>query len=239
METSPAPRFLPAGEAALSVEFGSAIDPALNAAVRSLDAALMAQSLPGIVETVPSYRSLLIHFEPRLLSTAALIEHIQSLVIGPAAPRAESRWILPVCYADSHAEDLAAVAAALGLTKAEVIALHSGTTYRVYMYGFAPGYVFLGGLPEALSISRRTVPRPPVPRGALLIAGGQALIGHDPMPTGWYHIGRTPVATFNPEHQPPCSIEIGDEIIFEAIDAAAFEALERAAHEGAPIARRI
>ncbi|TAL77951.1 MAG: allophanate hydrolase subunit 1 [Beijerinckiaceae bacterium] len=236
-EPSP-PRFLPAGEAALSVEFGSDIDPLLSARVGALDAALAAHPVAGIVETVPTYRSLLIHFDSRLLSTADLIEAIRDLASAPVSSQAARKsWIIPACYDPSHAEDLAETASTLGLPGPEIAKLHAGATYRVYMYGFAPGYVFLGGLPPELNISRRAAPRPPVPAGALLIAGGQALIGHNPMPTGWYHIGRTPVTTFDAARQPPCFIGIGDEIHFEPIDAASFANLEIAAREGAQIAR--
>ncbi|MHB8884611.1 MAG: 5-oxoprolinase subunit B/C family protein [Methylovirgula sp.] len=231
-------RFLPAGESALVVEFGTSIDPALNERVRDLDAALAAARIAGIIETVPTYRSLMIHFDPHLLSSAALIERVSGLEAAPLMARAPPHhWIIPVCYEAPYAEDLAEVAAALGLSETEIIALHAGATYRVYMYGFAPGYVFLGGLPEPLAISRRAVPRPPVPAGSLLIAGGQALIGHDPMPTGWYQIGRTPVATFDAAHAPPCFIEIGDAVRFEPIAASRFAALEQAARDGAQIAR--
>jgi KipI family sensor histidine kinase inhibitor len=233
-----APRFLPAGEAALTVEFGTTIDPLLNARVRGLDAALAASPIAGVIETVPTYRSLMIHFDPRLLSTSALIEKVARLPSEPLATESAKHWLIPVCYETTHAEDLAELANALAMTQDEIIALHQGADYQVYMYGFASGYVFLGGLPAALTISRRAKPRPPIPRGSLLIAGGQALIGHDPMPTGWYHIGRTPVATFDPEREPPCFIEVGDRLNFEAIDSTSFEALEHAAREGAPVAPR-
>lgn len=240
MDDLPPPRFLPAGEAALCVEFGSDIDPLLNARVSALDTVLATHPIAGIVETVPTYRSLLIHFDPQFLSTAELIEAIRSLASAPVPPQAARKsWLIPACYEPSHAEDLAETAKALGLSGAEIAKLHAGATYRVYMYGFAPGYVFLGGLPPELNISRRASPRPPVPAGALLVAGRQALIGHDPMPTGWYHIGRTPVATFDATRQPPCFIGIGDEIHFEPIDAASFASLEIAAREGAQIARRL
>jgi inhibitor of KinA len=234
------PRFLPAGEAALVVEFGDTIDPALNDRVQALDIALTARALAGVIETVPTYRSLMIHFDPHFLSTAELIDQIRCLEAAPLPVQATpNHWIIPACYEGSHAEDLAEVAAALSLSETEVVSLHAGADYRVHMYGFAPGYVFLGGLPERLAISRRAVPRPPIPRGALLIAGGQALIGNDPMPTGWYHIGRTPLVTFDPRHEPPCFIEIGDRIGFEPISAAAFTRLEQAARDGTPIARRV
>jgi inhibitor of KinA len=231
-------RFLPAGEAALVVEFGASIDPALNEKVRALDRALAAHPIAGIVETVPTYRSLMIHFDPRMLSSAALVERLRDV-----RPETESdtlqgrRWLIPVCYEAPYAEDLAQVSATLGLTPERVAALHAGANYRVYMYGFAPGYVFLGGLPAELAISRRPAPRPPIPPGALLIAGGQALIASVPMPTGWYDIGRTPAVLFDPKHSPPVLVEIGDEIAFEPIDAATFAALQLSAAEGLQVAR--
>lgn len=232
-----APRFLPAGEAALSVEFGATIDPDLNAKVRSLDAALAAAPIPGIIETVPTYRALMLHFDPRVLSTAELIEAVGARSAAAPTPSAARHWLIPVCYA--LAEDLAEVAQTLGMREDDIVAEHQGASYQVMMYGFAPGYMFLGGLPASLEISRRPTPRPPVPRGSLLIAGGQALIGHDPMPTGWYHIGRTPMRSFDAKRQPPCFIEVGDRISFEAIDATRFAALEAAARDGAGIARRL
>ncbi|HKH81540.1 MAG TPA: 5-oxoprolinase subunit PxpB [Methylovirgula sp.] len=235
---SGAPRFLPAGEMALVVEFGTTIDPALNDRVRALDRALAAQPIAGIVETVPTYRSLMIHFDPRVLSTAALSERIRRLDPEPDDVGAPARhWLIPVCYDAPHAEDLGEVAAALGLSPEKVAALHAGAAYRVYMYGFAPGYVFLGGLPSELTISRRPVPRPPVAPGAVLIAGGQALIASIAMPTGWYDIGRTPAALFDPRRRPAFLVEIGDMVTFEPIDGATFAALQQAAAEGLPVAR--
>lgn len=235
MEKEP-PRFLASGEAALTVEFGQTIDPDLNAQVRALDAALAA--IPGIIETVPTYRSLLVHFDPRRISTAEVIERVRALEATPLSEAAGQHWIIPACYDGPYAEDLGEVAAALKLDPADVVRLHAQANYRVYMYGFAPGYVFLGGLPRELAISRRATPRPPVPKGSLLIAGGQALIGHDPMPTGWYHIGRTPVPMFDAARDPPCFIAIGDRVSFEAIDAKTFAELEDAARRGVQIARR-
>ncbi len=233
-------RFLPAGEAALVVEFGAAIDPALNESVRSLERALAAHPIEGIVETVPTYRSLMIHFDPRLLSTAALVERLgrvkPATEIDATPPR---HWLIPICYEAPQAEDLAEVAAALGLSAQKVAALHSGASYRVYMYGFAPGYVFLGGLPRELAISRRPAPRPPIPPGAVLIAGGQALIASISMPTGWYDIGRTPAVLFDPKRSPPVLVDIGDRISFEPVDGASFAALQQSAVEGLPVARAV
>lgn len=230
-----APRFLPAGESALVVEFGAAIDPALNDKVRAFDHALAAASIPGIVETVPTYRSLMIHFDPRQLATDALIAELSKLPIGPNAAAKPKHWSIPACYEPPHAEDLAEVAAALGLTPERVVALHAGAEYRVYMFGFAPGYAFLGGLPAELNISRRPKPRPPVPQGALLIAGGQALIANRPMPTGWYNLGATPALLFDPKRSPPVALDIGDRIRFAPVDGATFARLRQVAADGAAV----
>ncbi len=208
---------------------------ALNDKVRAFDHALAAAAIPGIIETVPTYRSLMIHFDPRRLATDALIADLRKLRIGPGAGGVPKHWLIPACYEPPHAEDLAEVAAALGLTPAKVAALHAGAEYRIYMFGFAPGYVFLGGLPAELIISRRPKPRPPVPQGALLIAGGQALIANRPMPTGWYNLGATPALLFDPKRSPPVSLDIGDRISFTPVDGATFARLRQAAAAGAQV----
>ncbi len=141
----------------------------------------------------------MVHFDPRATTLETLIETLQALEMQPRPASGKiRRWRIPVCYDASLAEDLAEVSAALELPPERITALHAQAHYRVYMYGFAPGFTFLGGLPDALAISRREVPRAPAPPGALLIAGGQALITSMAMPTGWYVIGQTPVRVFEP-----------------------------------------
>ncbi|HYP57532.1 MAG TPA: allophanate hydrolase subunit 1 [Beijerinckia sp.] len=238
MSEEPEPRYLIAGESALVVEFGQSIDPAIHDQVLALDAALAAANLEGVLETVPTYRSIMIHFDPRRLTTEALIEQVKRLESAPAIQRPKpQRWRIPVCYDPPLAEDLTEVATKLDLAPERVIALHVRALYRVYMYGFSPGFTFLGGLPGELGISRRTAPRPPAPAGSLMIAGGQALITSFAMPTGWYVIGRTPVRVFDLRRERPFLANIGDEIMFERIDAASFEALSRAAEAGDLVAR--
>ncbi len=232
-----APRYLPAGESALAVEFGQTIDPAVHDRVLALDEALAAARLAGVRETVPTYRSLMIHFDPRRLSPPQLIEAMGNLPASTTPRRSTKRWRFPVCYDPPFAEDIDGIAQASGLSPEEIIALHSGALYRVYMYGFAPGFIFLGGLPQALSISRRATPRPPAPPGSLLIAGGQALIASVAMPTGWRQLGRTPVKTFDSRRDPMFLAAVGDDISFERIDAAQFAELTRAAEAGDPVAR--
>jgi inhibitor of KinA len=232
------PRYLPAGESALIVEFGDTIDPKIHDQVLALDAALQQAKWEGVIETVPTYRSLMIHFDPRRLTTEALTDALAGLDYASAPPRTRPhRWRIPACYDPPHDEDIAEVAALLGVPQERIIDLHFGARYRVYMYGFAPGFTFLGGLPEELTIPRRAVPRRPAPPGSLLIAGGQGLIASCAMPTGWYGIGRTPVKMFDPGRGQVFLAGIGDELCFERIDPAAFDAMSTAAEAGEFCAR--
>jgi inhibitor of KinA len=232
------PRYLPAGESALVVEFGDTIDPKIHDRVLALDAAVQQANWQGLIETVPTYRSLMIHFDPRRLTTEALADALAGLDYPSAPPRTRRQlWHIPACYDPPHGEDIAEVAALLGLSPARIIGLHLGARYRVYMYGFAPGFAFLGGLPEELKIPRRAVPRPPAPPGSLLIAGGQALIASCAMPTGWYGIGRTPVKMFDPRREQVFLAGIGDELSFERIDPVVFDALSVAVEAGELVAR--
>src|SRR5437660_1216326 len=149
------PRFLDAGEAALVVEFGSTVDPAINDRVLALDEAVAALAPPGVRETVPTYRSLMIHYDPLVLDRAALIAAISDIAAAPHQPRAPANcWTIPCCYDDEFGEDVSTIAARTGLTPERVVALHAGATYRGYMYGFAPGSCYLGGLAAEHSIPR-------------------------------------------------------------------------------------
>lgn len=230
-----APRYLPAGEAALVVEYGQTADPAFHDRVLALDAALAAHPIDGVRETVPTYRSLMVHFDPGRLSTEALIEALSGVAQAEKAELAPKRWRVPACYDAPHAEDLEEVGHALDLTPERIAELHAGARYRVVMYGFAPGFVFLSGLPDALRISRRETPRAAAPPGSLTIANGQALIASIAMPTGWYVLGRTPARTFDPGREPAFPISVGDQVAFERIDAETFDELERKAEAGETI----
>ncbi len=234
------PRFLLAGETALVVEFGQTIDPAIHDRVMALDEAVAGAGIEGIIETVPTYRSLMVHYDPRGLTADGLMEKLRLLDRGPVPPRVSNRrWSIPACYDLPHAEDLAECAEKLGLTPELVVALHLASVFRVYMYGFAPGFTHMGGLPPELGISRRVTPRAPVPTGALIIAGGQAIITTYVMPTGWYMLGRTPVKIFDLGREPNFLVGIGDEIVFERIDGATFAALARDVESGNTLAARV
>lgn len=221
------------------VEYGAEVDPAVNDRVLAVDAALTALSLAGVRETVPTYRSLMIHYDPLVLSRAALIDAVRRIESGPVKPRAPiDLWTIPCCYDPAMAEDLAEVAAMTHLTCERVIELHSGATYRVYMYGFAPGFCYLGGVPKELIVSRRATPRPPHPPNTVLIGGGLTLIATFAMPTGWWILGRTPERMFALERHPAFLVGIGDALRFEPVDRQTYAALETRAASGEIIARR-
>ncbi len=136
------------------------------------------------------------------------------------------------------AEDIGAVADLVRRSVAEVAALHAGGAYRLYMYGFAPGFAYLGGLPEALAVSRRATPRPPHPANAVMIGGGLAAVATFSMPTGWYVLGRTPMRLYRPGQDDPFPVGVGDVLRFEAVDADTFAALDRRAEAGEVVARK-
>jgi inhibitor of KinA len=232
------PRFLDSGESALVVEFGSTVDPHISARVLALDAAMTRAVLPGVRETVPTYRSLMVHYDPLRIGRAELIEAVTALDPGEVESAPGARWTLPCCYEGAYGEEVAQVAEVQKLTPDEVVRLHSGATFRAYMYGFAPGFCYLGGLPEALGISRRATPRPPHPAGATLIAGGLAIIATFSMPTGWWVLGRTPERLFAPERETPFLVAVGDEIRFSPIPASEFPALAARTAAGEIVARR-
>lgn len=229
-----APRLLAVGDTGLSVQFGARIEPAANEAVAALDLALNAAELPGLVESVPSFRSLLVVFEPAVLPRAALEAEVRRLLDAPPPPPGPPprRWSIPVCYAPPHGEDLAEAAALLGLSPEAVVAEHTAAGFRVYMLGFHPGLPNLGGLPPALHIPRRPSPRPPVPPGAVTIGGVQGAIMPVASPIGFYLLGRTPVRPFDRRRPDPALFRPGDTLRFRAIPPDEFAALSAAAEAG-------
>ncbi len=223
------PRFLPSGDTALVVEFGDRIDRRLSAAVIGLAERIRVADLGGITETVPTFRSLLVHFDPLATSAERLAGQISGLIGDSAAAQASKRlWRIPACHEAAFAPDLAEVAATAGLTPDEVIALHGAERYHVYMVGFVAGFPYLGDLPEVLRLPRRETPRVKVPAGSVAIAAGMTAVYPNESPGGWHLIGRTPAPLFDPRAEPPALLRPGDGVLFEPIPKAEFERIARA-----------
>lgn len=234
---APLPRILPCGDAAVSVEFGEAIDPDLNARVLALHAALADARLPGIIETVPTYRSLLVQFDPLATDLAGLEVAIAEACRNPAGhARRVRRWRVPVVYGGDFGIDLESLAAHRGMSPDEVVARHSSGIYRVYMIGFMPGFAYLGGLDPALATPRRLEPRLETPAQSVSVGGAQAAISSVAAPSGWHLLGRTPARAFMPGREPVFLYEAGDEVVFEPVPAARWDDLDAAAGRGEPVA---
>jgi KipI family sensor histidine kinase inhibitor len=235
-------RYLAAGDCAVVVEYGSIVDPAINDQVLALDAAVAKAAIEGVIEATPTLRSLMVHFDPLKISQAQLIRRLQAIEVTPAASTAvsRSRWLLPICYEGDCAEDLVEVAEKLGMSSAQVVSLHSSAVYRIYMYGFAPGYLYLGGNPPELYVSRRAAPRPNVvPDGGIVMAVGCTGIYPCQLPTGWYVIGRTPERLFVLDRTPIFLGQAGDEIVIERIDHKTFEVMSKEAQAGRALIQRV
>ncbi|BAM89834.1 carboxylase [Bradyrhizobium oligotrophicum S58] len=236
----PSPRILPSGDSAVTVEFSRTIDETANRRVLALDHALAAAALGGITETVPTYRSLLVHYDPSVIDHDALVMRLLALSAGTLAPDGEvRRWRVPVCYGGEHGIDLEDVAKALALTPDEVVARHIAATYRVAMIGFTPGWSYLSGLDPSLQMSRRQNPRLLTPSGIVAIGGIQTGIQCLAGPCGWHLLGRTAMRTFQLHRAPTFLLEPGDEVSFTAVDVKTFAEQERAAEGGELIAERI
>jgi KipI family sensor histidine kinase inhibitor len=237
LSSGPEPIFLDAGEAALVVEFGRGVDPATHNRVLALDAALTQHAPAGLVETVPTIRSLMIHYDPLVLDRASLVKLVRGIDTGGAQVKPSARWTIPCCYDPQFGEDIARIAQTLKLTPERVVSLHVGATYRAFMYGFLPGFCYLGGLPQALTIARRLTIRPPHPPNTIMIGAGMALITTFAMPTGWWLVGRTPERMFSLARKQTFLAAVGDEIKFEPIDVATFNALDARAEAGEIVSR--
>lgn len=235
-------RFLPAGDAALVVELGDAIDEAANDRVLALDALLSKADIAGVEETVPTYRSLLVAYDPEVIASAELTRRLEVLLdesVGSVAAPAGRRWSLPVVYGGSFGEDLQFVANATGLSEEQVVAGHAEREYRVYMIGFQPGFAYLGGLDPRLHLPRRADPRATVAAGSIAIGGSQSAVYSVACPSGWHLLGRSPVRVFDPRREQPFLLSAGDRVRFRPLPADAWEPLARRADAGDIVAEEL
>ena len=234
------PRILPSGDSAITVEFSRRIDDDANRRVLALDRLLATRPVAGVTETVPTYRSLLVHYDPLQTDFDSLASRLIALAAQPVTDANASRhWRIPVAYGGEHGIDLDDVAKTLDLTPDALIARHTAPVYRVAMIGFTPGWSYLSGLDPSLELSRRLEPRLRTPPGTISIGGVQTGIQCIAGPSGWHLLGRTPVRTYQLHRDPVFLLEPGDTLNFYAIDAATFDAMERAAEHGDVVAELV
>ena len=213
------PRLLALGDAAFTVEFGSGIAPETHARVLGFAAALAACAIPGVIELVPAFRSVTVHFDPDRVDPPRLAADLLALAhAGHEAAASGRRWVIPVCFDAELAPDLPDVAAHHGLTPEAVIECLTATEFSVYMLGFLPGFAYLGGLPAALEMPRLATPRTRVPAGSLAIAGRMAAVYPWDSPGGWRLIGRTGVGLFDAHDAArPALLAPGDRVRFRPV----------------------
>jgi KipI family sensor histidine kinase inhibitor len=227
-------KMLPAGDTALVVEFGDHIERRLSSWVLALARRLTEARISGVVETVPTYRSLIVHFDPLVLSASALMTRVVDMMRGLQLKQSIGRhWYLPACYDPAIAPDLDDVAGRTGLSPAQVVELHSSTTYHVYMLGFLPGMAYLGDVPAELGLPRRTTPRLHVPAGSLAIATTMTCVYPLDTPAGWHLIGRSPVPFWERRPVIKTLLTPGDRVTFSPVSLAEFEELSAKAAAGA------
>lgn len=217
------PRLVPAGDSAILIELGSEIDPDINSQVFALTDSVEAAEIAAVVELIPTYRSLLVSYDPIVSKYDEMRTRLDSFVneldaIVEAA--GESRIVeLPVVYGGEDGPDLESVAEHAGLSVQEVIDIHSGVDYRVYMIGFAPGFPYLGGLDQRIATPRLKTPRISVPAGSVGIAESQTGVYPNASPGGWQLIGRTASALFDVTKSSPSLITPGSKVRFVPVQS--------------------
>ncbi len=228
------PRILPTGDRALTVEFGNEIDEKINARLMGLINHLSDERIKGIEEFVPSFRAVLIHYNPAILSYSAMEKKLKAALEVPFHESTHAGRIVkvPVCYDRQFGPDIEDVAKHAGISVEEVIKIHTAKPYLVYMLGFQPGFPYLGGLDERIHTSRLETPRIKLEAGSVGIGGGQTGLYPMESPGGWRIIGVTPVRCYNPEREKPIPYMAGDRIKFESVSKKEFDELRKLDLEG-------
>ena len=227
-------RILTAGDSSLLVEFGNEISPEINRKVTSTVQFMREQHIDGVVDTIPAFCSLLVNYDPRVISYEKMKKRLENLIkldieTGEGAKKV---YEIPVLYGGECGPDLAAIAEHAGLTEEEVIRIHSSRDYLIYMLGFLPGFCYLGGLDERIHTPRLQNPRLKIRAGSVGIGGSQTGIYPLDSPGGWQLMGMTPVKTYDPTRTVPILVEAGDYIRFVPIDETEYHRIKELADRG-------
>ncbi len=226
-------RVVASSDTSIVIEFGDHIDRQLSDQVLAAHFAVDEAGISGVVELVPTFRSLMIHYDPLVTSANVLMGDLKPLLASQQKSHRVARlWDIPACYDGAAAPDLESVAQATRMSTDEIIGLHMSETYHVYMIGFLPGYPYMGDVSEALQLPRRKEPRIRVPKGAIAIATSMTAVYPTESPGGWHLIGSTPVAMFNSAQPQPALLAPGDKVRFRRISIAEHETIEGDVRKG-------
>ena len=227
-------KIMTAGDSSILIQFGNSIDPDINARIAATVQLMKEQHIEGVVDIIPAFCSLLINYDPRVISYDEMktrMEKILSIEIAAGARKKKVHEI-PVCYGGEFGPDLPTIAEHAGLSEQEVIDIHSSTDYLIYMLGFLPGFTYLGGLDERIHTPRLANPRIRIPAGSVGIGGSQTGIYPMDSPGGWQLMGMTPVKTYDPDREVPILVEAGDYIRFVPVDRAEYDRIKGEVEQG-------
>ena len=234
-------RFLPTGDTSVCVEFGNEISEKINSEIRAFNILLTEEKIKGVVELVPTYRSIMVHYDPGIISNKVLVSRLKALTGKMDKVEIPPSDVLeiPVLYGgEEMGPDLKFVAEHAGISEEEVIKLHTEPEYLIYMLGFTPGFTYLGGLNDKIETPRLKTPRVKIPAGSVGIAGKQTGVYPIDSPGGWQLIGRTPVRMYDPNRAVPILPQAGQYIKFTAIDKAEFDRIAAAEAAGTYTVRK-
>lgn len=220
-------KIVPNGDAALTILFNQSISESLSRQIIALGKCCKSLYSHQLRDIIPAYQSLTLCYHPERISFDSLVDGLQEIL---ASPLVEDDYqakiiVVPVCYQEDYAPDLAFVAEHCASTQQNVVDMHSGKEYLVHMLGFSPGFLYLGGLSAKLTCPRKSVPAARVSAGSVGIGGSQTGIYPQASPGGWHIIGRTPLVLFDPKREPPCIAQPLDKIVFEPISIKDFKRL--------------
>lgn len=209
-------KILTEGDSSLLIEFGKEISPEINGKITALVHLLKAQQIEGVVDLIPAFCSLLINYDPRVITYSKLKKRLEKLLKLEVETEESIKKVIeiPVCYGGEYGPDLDNIAEHAGIDREEVIKIHSSRDYLIYMLGFLPGFSYLGGLDERIHTPRLANPRIKISAGSVGIGGSQTGIYPLDSPGGWQLLGMTPVKTYDPNREQPILFEAGDYIRF-------------------------
>jgi KipI family sensor histidine kinase inhibitor len=225
-ESSASARYLPFGDTALLIKFGDVISLEVNRKVIALNEAVVKAKVHGVEEIVPTYRSLLVRYDPLRISFNQLVfrvKDIEKTLKNISTEKVGRKFAIPVVYGGEYGPDLGYIAQYHGLTEEQVISLHTGREYRVYMLGFVAGFPYLGEVADEIATPRLEMPRLKVPAGSVGLAERQTGIYPCEAPGGWQIIGRTPIILFDSLQKPPALLAPGDTVRFKPISEKEFK----------------
>lgn len=227
-------RILTEGDSSVLIEFGKEISPEINRKITATVQMMKEQHIEGVVDMIPAFCSLLINYDPRVISFDELKKRLEHLVKldAKAGKNRKKIYEIPVCYGGEYGPDMENIAKNAGLTEEEVIKIHSSRDYLIYMLGFLPGFCYLGGLDERIHTPRLANPRIKINAGSVGIGGSQTGIYPLDSPGGWQLMGMTPVKTYDPDREIPILVEAGDYIRFVPVDEAEYNRIKELVDRG-------